>query len=322
MSTESTCKVCCRIVSCTLRRAARLAGRRKRRHVCYSPDPGLRGCHVSRYYRSIVQAVVEIEPLQLSRTKTPGHIAVIMDGNARWAEQNGKSVNAGHEAGVQALQTTIDCCCCWGISALTVFAFSVENWKRELGEVLFLMGLIERVMREELPRLRERGVAVRFVGDLERLPSSLRSCIQWTEAQTRQGGRLDLTVAVGYGGRQDIVSAAKRLAKQVQAGELRPEQITEDVFEEQLSTGALPGHLRNPDVLIRSSGEQRLSNFLLWQLAYTELLYTPVLWPDFGEAELRALLHEYAGRQRRFGCRDPRHPALDASECARGWPIR
>ncbi len=240
-------------------------------------------------------------PPQLDPERLPAHVAVIMDGNGRWARQRGLPRVMGHRAGVEALKRTLRLCSDWGIGALTAYAFSTENWNRPGEEVTFLMALFERVLARELEGLMREQVRIRFLGDLEQLPDGLQALIADATARTATNCGIRFNVCTNYGGRSELVRAARRLAEQVAAGHLDPAAIDEDRFAAELHTA---GEV-DPDLLIRTSGEQRISNFLLWQLAYAELHLTDTLWPDFDAAALRAALVDYQGRSRRFGGVDP-----------------
>jgi undecaprenyl diphosphate synthase len=237
----------------------------------------------------------------LDPERLPAHVAVIMDGNGRWARQRGLPRVMGHRAGVEALKRTLRLCSDWGIGALTAYAFSTENWNRPGEEVTFLMALFERVLARELEGLMREQVRIRFLGDLEQLPDGLQALIADATARTATNCGIRFNVCTNYGGRSELVRAARRLAEQVAAGHLDPAAIDEDRFAAELHTA---GEV-DPDLLIRTSGEQRISNFLLWQLAYAELHLTDTLWPDFDAAALRAALVDYQGRSRRFGGVDP-----------------
>jgi undecaprenyl diphosphate synthase len=236
-------------------------------------------------------------PSDLLQTHLPQHVAVIMDGNGRWAKNRGLPRIMGHRQGVATLKEILRCCKDWGIEALTVYAFSTENWGRPLEEVQFLMTLFQSVLRRELNEMVAEGVKIRFVGDLQALPESLRAEIQRATDATSENEGILFNVATNYGGRQEIVQACQKLALQVQAGHLDPKDITEELFALQLYTH----NLRDPDLLIRTSGELRLSNYLLWQCAYTEIYVTDVLWPDFTREVFHQALLEYQSRNRRFG---------------------
>lgn len=227
----------------------------------------------------------------------PRHVAIIMDGNGRWAKRRGLPRLRGHEEGVKRAWETVEACRELGIEVLTLYAFSSENWQRPPEEVRGLMGLLERYLREELDRLGQHGVQLRAIGDLSRLPPAVRELVE--EAMRRTAGQrgMVLNLALSYGGREEILRAVRRLVQLALRGEIHPDQIDERLFASCLYTDGLP----DPDLLIRTSGEMRISNFLLWQLAYTEIYVTPVLWPDFDREELRRALEEYARRERRFG---------------------
>jgi undecaprenyl diphosphate synthase len=240
-------------------------------------------------------------PPQLDLERMPAHVAVIMDGNGRWARQRGLPRVMGHRAGVEALKRTLRLCSDWGIAALTAYAFSTENWTRPGEEVTFLMTLFERVLARELEGLMRERVRIRFLGDLEQLPEGLQALIADATARTATNTGIHFNVCTNYGGRRELVRAARHLAEQVAAGRLDPAAIDEDRFAAELLTA---GEV-DPDLLIRTSGEQRISNFLLWQLAYAELHITDVLWPDFDAGALGAALLDYQGRSRRFGGVDP-----------------
>lgn len=236
-------------------------------------------------------------PASLDPARLPAHVAVIMDGNGRWANQRKLPRVMGHREGVEALKRTLRLCSDWGIGALTAYAFSTENWSRPGEEVSFLMTLFERVLARELQALEQEQVRIRFLGDLEQLPEGLQQLIQDATDRTAANTGIRFNVCTNYGGRRELVRAARLLAEQVQRGDLDPEAIDEQTFASQLFTSGQA----DPDLLIRTSGEQRISNFLLWQLAYAELHITDVLWPDFDEAALIAALMDFQSRQRRFG---------------------
>jgi undecaprenyl diphosphate synthase len=225
------------------------------------------------------------------------HVAIIMDGNGRWAERRGLPRAVGHERGAEAVRRTVTAARQRGLSALTLFAFSTQNWGRPDGEVAQLMGLFSAFLRRERAELLRTGVRLRAIGDRTRLSAEVQAEIAATEAATAAGAELTLCIAVSYGGREDLVRAARALAAAAAAGTLAPAAIDESVVGGALATAGLPP----VDLVIRTSGEQRLSNFLLWEAAYAELYFTPCLWPDFGDAELGAALAVYARRERRFG---------------------
>ena len=227
----------------------------------------------------------------------PAHVAVIMDGNGRWARSRGLPRFRGHSAGIKSVRDTIEGAIEAGIEVLTLFTFSQENWSRPAAEVDALMKLLRRFARQERDELKRQGVEVHVLGDLDRLPREPRRAVDEIVAHTAGGRTLRLNLMISYGGRAEIARAARRLAERVAAGELDPSDIDEDVFATELFTAGIP----DPDLLIRTSGEQRISNFLLWQLAYTELYVTPVLWPDFRREHLFQAVYDYQRRERRFG---------------------
>lgn len=225
------------------------------------------------------------------------HLAIIMDGNGRWARQRGRPRAVGHQAGFRATRAIVEAAVRRDVAALTLFAFSSENWKRPEKEVGLLMDLFLRALASEVDKLRDNNIRMRFIGDRSAFQGKLQAEMQRAEAVTADNTGMELAIAVNYGGRWDIVHAARRLAEQVQAGSLTPAEIDQQRFADEISLADLP----EPDLFIRTGGEQRISNFLLWHLAYTELYFTDVLWPDFSDAELGQALEHFAGRQRRFG---------------------
>jgi len=227
----------------------------------------------------------------------PRHVAIIMDGNGRWARARHLPRTEGHRQGVHSTRAAVRFCASRGVEALTLFAFSSENWHRPPAEVNTLMGLFVSALERELPELESNNIRLRFIGERENFSAKLRSRIQEAEGRTRDNTGMELVIAVSYGGRWDIACAARELARDVQAGRLDPERIDVDQLQARLSTAGLP----DPDLFIRTGGERRLSNFVLWQLAYTELYFCDVLWPDFDEAALKEAFEFFAGRQRRFG---------------------
>lgn len=243
------------------------------------------------------QIVLKTLPADLDRERLPRHVAVIMDGNGRWAKRRGLPRIMGHPRGVDALRELVRCCDDWGIEALTVYAFSTENWNRSREEVVVIMTLIEQFLRRELPEMMERDIRLNLVGDLENLPRSLQAQIERSTKATNNNRGLQFRAAVNYGGRQEILRVCRALATQVQQGLIQPEQIDPALFEQHLYTADV-GH---PDLLIRTSGEMRISNFLLWQVAYAEIYITDTLWPDFDRDRMRQALLAYQQRDRRFG---------------------
>ncbi len=229
--------------------------------------------------------------------RLPRHIAVIMDGNGRWARQRGLPRYVGHPVGVEAVRRIVEACVERGIEVLTLFAFSSENWQRPQKEVSLIMDLFIRSLKKEARRLHRNGVKLRIIGDRRAFPNKLQSRIAEVEAMTEGNQGLVLQVAANYGGRWDITQAARQLAERVKAGEMEPGQVDEAALSHALSFSDQP----EPDLFIRTGGERRLSNFLLWQCAYTELYFTDLLWPDFDKAALDEALQDYASRQRRFG---------------------
>ncbi len=233
----------------------------------------------------------------LDPTRIPAHIAIIMDGNGRWAAARGLPRAAGHRAGLEAVRRTVDACRDCGIRVLTLYVFSTENWRRPADEVAALMRLMGEAVVDEAAELVRGGVHLRLSGDLSALDPSLREQLEQLVALTQPNRDLVLNVAYNYGGRAEIVSAVRHLAADVAAGQLTPEGIDEAQLSAHLYTNGLP----DPDLLIRTGGEQRLSNFLLWQVAYTELYFCDVFWPDFDRTHLLAALVDYQRRRRRFG---------------------
>jgi undecaprenyl diphosphate synthase len=227
----------------------------------------------------------------------PQHVAIIMDGNGRWAARHGRPRQLGHRAGVKAARAVVESCLNARVRTLTLFAFSSENWKRPPSEVEALMRLFVEVLQREVKALHENGIQLRFVGARDTLPELLRRRMADAEARTAGNQRMTLVLAVAYGGRWDMVQAVRRIASKVRSGELDPADIDEALLERHRALAGLPA----PDLLIRTGGEKRVSNFLLWDLAYTELYFTDTLWPDFGDDELAGALGFFGRRQRRFG---------------------
>jgi undecaprenyl diphosphate synthase len=227
----------------------------------------------------------------------PRHVAVIMDGNGRWAQRRHLPRTAGHRAGIKAVRATVEHSVRRGVGALTLFAFSSENWRRPPDEVEVLMKLFVEVLGREVDELTEQGVRLRFIGDRSALAERSREGMAAAEQRTAANTRLLLNVAVSYGGRWDIVEAARRVAARTHAGALDPAALDEAAFAQELQLGDCP----DPDLFIRTGGEHRISNFLLWNLAYTELYFCDTLWPDFGTAEYDAAIECFARRERRFG---------------------
>jgi undecaprenyl diphosphate synthase len=229
----------------------------------------------------------------------PLHVAIIMDGNGRWAAARGLPRIAGHREGARAVRRTIEAAIEQGVGWLTLYAFSSENWRRPAGEVLDLTGLLRQYLKSEIADLRANGIRLRTVGEPDRFGAEIRDDLTAAVRSTAANTRLNLTVALSYGSRAEIASACQRIAEAVRAGRLEPARVDEGTVSRFLFTEGMP----DPDLVIRTSGEQRLSNFLLWQAAYAELVFQDVLWPDYGAAHFAEALAEYARRERRFGAR-------------------
>ena len=227
----------------------------------------------------------------------PVHVAIIMDGNGRWAKARSLPRAVGHRSGAEALRRTVAGAEELGLRYLTLYGFSSENWKRPMSEVDDLMGLLRRYLQSDIAELHERGICLRVIGERERLSIDIVRLIDDAEERTRDNIGLTVTVAISYGGRQEIVAAARWLAGEAAAGRLDPDEIDEQRFSNCLMTGGMP----NPDLVIRTSGEQRISNFLLWQSAYSELVFTDKLWPDFSKEDLAEAIREFQRRDRRYG---------------------
>jgi len=232
-----------------------------------------------------------------SKAAMPQHIAIIMDGNNRYAKAHGLPTGGGHIAGKDNLDPLVEHCMDIGIRALTVFAFSSENWQRPANEVALLMKLLEQTVHDQLPRMLRHQISLRFIGDRSTLTPHLRAIMQDAEEQTAHFTKMSLVIAISYGGQWDIVNACRQVAKQVEEGALTADAITQDDFARHLSLSDLP----TVDMLIRTGGDYRISNFLLWQCAYAELFFTETLWPDFKAAELNQMIDVFMGRERRFG---------------------
>lgn len=231
----------------------------------------------------------------------PRHVAIIMDGNNRWAKRNGVPGPAGHRAGVEAVRSILRACRHHGVEVLTVFAFSSENWGRPLPEVRALLALLSRYLRSEVRELHKDGIRLRFIGERTRFSTRLQRLMQQSEHLTAGNTEATLVIAVDYGGQWDIAQAAQQLASEVKEGELLPQDITPELIDSRISVADLP----RPDLCIRTGGDARISNFMLWQFAYSELYFTNTLWPDFGELEFARALADYSRRERRFGLREP-----------------
>lgn len=240
---------------------------------------------------------METGEIPMTTGPVPVHVAIIMDGNGRWAEARGEARHAGHRAGVASVRNTIEECIRQGIDVLTLFAFSSENWRRPQSEISLLMDLFLTALQREVKRMQTNDIQLRVIGDVSAFPEKLQERIRAAEHATRHNNRLILQVAANYGGRWDIIEATRRLAAAVRSGDMDLQDIDEKVFARATALNGLP----DPDLFIRTGGDQRISNFLLWHCAYTELYFTPVLWPDFDAAEFRAAVSEFSRRQRRFG---------------------
>lgn len=232
-------------------------------------------------------------------SEIPQHIAIIMDGNGRWAKQKGILRAKGHEEGGRSVQRAIDLCLEKGVKWLTLYAFSTENWGRSQLEVNALMHLLDKYLVERTPEMMEKNVRLHAIGELHMLPDNCSQRLQSSIEATKDNTALNVVLALSYGSRQEITHAARKLAEQVQAGLLQPQDITPEMLAGQLYTADMP----DPDLLIRTSGEMRISNYLLWQISYSEIFVTDVLWPDFGRQEFEEALAEYARRERRYGKR-------------------
>jgi len=236
-------------------------------------------------------------PIESTPETIPSHVAIIMDGNGRWAKARGLPRTAGHKTGAEAVKTVIKAAIESGIGYLTLYGFSSENWKRPTGEVSELMGLLRFYLRSEIASLHKNGIRFRIIGDRERLDKDITALIDEAEKLTAANTTLNLTIALSYGGRAEIAAAARRLAEKAAAGEISPAEVDEQAVENELFTTGLP----DPDLLIRTSGEQRISNFLLWQLAYAEFMFVDTLWPDFTAEDFRNAIGEFSRRDRRYG---------------------
>ena len=233
----------------------------------------------------------------IARSPLPRHVAIIMDGNGRWADKNSVSTISGHRKGAEVTRKIVHHAASRGISYLTLYAFSAENWLRPQGWVDELMGLLRYNLKNQVKDLAENGVRLKVIGDRTKLPDDIVKLIEDSEDLTKENNRITLIMALSYGGRDEIVSTAKKLAEQVKAGTLKVEEISTDIFSHNLYTTEIP----DPDLLIRTSGEKRISNFLLWQMAYTEFVFSPTLWPDFSPEDFDQALETYQQRERRYG---------------------
>jgi undecaprenyl diphosphate synthase len=238
-----------------------------------------------------------ITKTDLDSTKIPKHIAIIMDGNGRWAKKRFFNRIKGHEKGAETVKTVVRVCQEIGISYLTLFAFSTENWQRPKNEVMALMALLKKFVLAEQKNLMDKGIRLNAIGELEKLPADVFQALMETINQTKNNGGLQINLALSYGGRDEIVHMVRRIAEKVHSGVISLESISTEIVTDHLYTQGIP----DPDLLIRTSGEIRISNFLLWQIAYSEICVTETLWPDFGENEFLAIIKNFQGRDRRFG---------------------
>ena len=234
---------------------------------------------------------------RIDKQKVPEHVAIIMDGNGRWATKKGLPRSYGHKRGVNVLKEILKVSKNLGCKVLTVYAFSTENWTRPTKEVDFLINLFSEVLKNEIKEIHEESTKIKFIGDLTPFPKNLKEIISSSESLTKNNNKFLFNVCVNYGGRQEIVKVAKELALKSSAGEIKPSEINEELFNSELLTGGI----KDPELLIRTSGEKRISNFLLWQLAYSEIHVSEVLWPDFNEFEFLKAIIDYQSRNRRFG---------------------
>ncbi len=250
-----------------------------------------------KYITTTVSSASAAPEMQLPPDKMPRHVAIIMDGNGRWAQNRGLPRSAGHAAGVEALRDIIRASDDWGIQALSLYAFSTENWSRSKEEVGALMALLLKYFGSEIDELHQKNVCIRILGDIEGLPEPQREAVKSAMERTKDNSGLKLNIALNYGGRTELALAAKKLAEKVAAGEIKAEEINEAAVEGMLYTAGIP----DVDLLIRTSGELRTSNFLPWQTAYAEMIFEKALWPDYDRAHYLKNLREYAARDRRFG---------------------
>ncbi len=243
--------------------------------------------------------MAQTAPVSIARSALPRHIAIIMDGNGRWAARRHLPRTAGHRRGAQAAKDTVLAAAELGIEYITLYSFSSENWHRPMDEVEDLMGLLRYTMQREASDMDSRGIRLRVIGDRERLPEDVRQTVEAMEAKTARNRQMTVVIALSYGSRDEITRAAQQMARDAAAGKIVPEAITPETVSTYLYTHDIP----DPDLVIRTSGEQRVSNFLLWQAAYAEFVFTDTLWPDFDRAALEAALAQYGTRERRYGGR-------------------
>ena len=235
--------------------------------------------------------------MKIDKQKLPKHVAIIMDGNGRWATRKGLPRSFGHKQGVSVLKKILKAAKNLGCKVITVYAFSTENWTRPTKEVDFLINLFSEVLKNEIKEIHEESTKIKFIGDLAPFPETLKKIISSSESLTKNNNNFLLNVCVNYGGRQEIVKVAKKIALKTSSGEIKPSEVNEELFNSELLTGGI----KDPELLIRTSGEKRISNFLLWQLAYSEIYISDVLWPDFNEFEFMKAIIDYQSRNRRFG---------------------
>ncbi len=238
-----------------------------------------------------------IKPVDLDFSRIPKHIAIIMDGNGRWAKKRFFNRIKGHEKGAETVKTVVRICQEIGITYLTLFAFSTENWLRPKNEVMALMSLLKKFLVAEQENLMDKNIRLKAIGELEKLPEDVHETLMETITRTQNNGGLQVNLALSYGGRDEILQMVRKIAEKVHSGVMTPESISMEVVSNHLYTQGIP----DPDLLIRTSGEIRISNFLLWQIAYSEIFITETLWPDFGEDEFLAIIKNFQGRERRFG---------------------
>tara|TARA_Y100000588_G_C14075834_1_gene847877 strand:- start:164 stop:895 length:732 start_codon:yes stop_codon:yes gene_type:complete len=236
-------------------------------------------------------------PAHGDEPRPPQHVAIIMDGNGRWATKNFLPRSAGHRKGAQTVRMVVEVCCQLGVSNLTLFAFSSENWKRPKSEIQTLMGLLRFYLRDEIDKLFDAGVRLRVIGDREKLENDIQRLIESAEKRTEVNNKLNLVVALNYGGRREILQAVETIVSDVVSKKLELDSLNEKIFETYLETAGIP----EPDLLIRTSGERRISNFLLWQCAYSEFVFVDTLWPDFDERDFLLAIKEFHERDRRYG---------------------
>ncbi|XP_058744673.1 dehydrodolichyl diphosphate synthase 2-like [Vicia villosa] len=272
-------------------------------YLPYSSKPVTKRSTISMVVKHEVngESFSELEPLpgELKAELMPKHVAVIMDGNGRWAKMKGLPVSTGHVAGMDSFKRMLELCSCWGIKVLTIFAFSSDNWKRPKVEVDFLFDLLERLIHSQIENWKRKGIKVSVIGDTSKLPISLQRIITSAEENTKKNSKFQLIMAVNYGGKLDVVQACKRVVKKVKDELILLEDIDENILEKELETNCT--EFPYPDLLIRTSGELRVSNFLLWQLAYTEFFFHKKLWPDFGKDEFTEALISFQHRRKRHG---------------------